>query len=711
MIDAARQVFRRRGRLIVFWIVLGIVSFLVGRLLARERLITGGELSLPLDDGFIYLQYARAIAEGHPFVYTPGNAPTTGATSLWYPLLLLPPHLLHLSPEVCIGWVLFLGAAGLIASALLVARLGRELGGPIGSVLALAFFLMNPLLLWGYMSGMEIPLYGTILLATSLAYLRERREGLFPTLRWWILGLAGARPEGALLCLVFGLIILWDRLRASRTPGGPPPLSPFLLWPFVAGIIPFVVNFVVSGSFESTSSQAKSILAEPYAEARWTYLRQLPVIWVDIGKVYVSMLQLDPSDQMHVPVALASGAGLLFLVALMIRPRERPWRNGAPLLAIVAAGIVLNSIPVFWRVHLYRYQQGLFPLVLCLIASGWGRLAWLAWDRWPRGLAIATGAAALTIPLACCLPLLFAEGKRLPLFYGQNCENILHQQVDVGRWIDRNLPKGAIVGINDAGAIAYYGKRNTVDMVGITTAGFAQIYRAGIGCLFEHLRRMPAERAPTYFAIYPSWFPHLGASGILGPEAYRAHLMVNTICGDADKVVYPASWVDARGADLPALHTEAIEGKRLVDSIDLAWLEDERRHEWGTRLEARDVLRAYTYADRPSRPLTDGGRIIRDYQRIGGRIVQNIERFRATVSPGVDLLLIMRTDAWYGSRLLVSVDGHPAGEWTIPASQTAWVEPTFKVAGSYLIRGRPEFEISRDGSPGNYAPFHYWFYQ
>ena len=98
------------------------------RVLGAERGLTGGEISLPLDDGFIYLQYSRAIAEGHPFVYTPGNAPTTGATSLWYPLLLLPPHLLRLPPALCIDWSIALGVAAFVLSALLLAGLGRRLG-------------------------------------------------------------------------------------------------------------------------------------------------------------------------------------------------------------------------------------------------------------------------------------------------------------------------------------------------------------------------------------------------------------------------------------------------------------------------------------------------------------------------------------------------------------------------------------------------------
>jgi len=94
LLDAAR----RRPLLWIGIVSVAVLSYHISRLIRSEGAITGGELSLPLDDSFIYLQYARVIAQGHPFVYSPGNAPTTGATSLLWPFLLLPPHFTPLGP-------------------------------------------------------------------------------------------------------------------------------------------------------------------------------------------------------------------------------------------------------------------------------------------------------------------------------------------------------------------------------------------------------------------------------------------------------------------------------------------------------------------------------------------------------------------------------------------------------------------------------------
>lgn len=705
--------------MLVALLVVLVAAFHAGRLFRAEQAITGGEISLPLDDSFIYLQYSKAIAEGHPFVYTKGNAPTTGATSLAYPLLLLPPHLFRMPPSVAIGWTLALGLLGYVLSALLMARIGTRLGGRAGGALALILFLASPFLLWGYMSGMEIALYATVLLVSFRVYLREREAARFPTLRWWLFALATSRPEGAILAGVFGVLMLMDRMRAARrgaTPGEKRPAAHAIgldaLLPFAAAALPFLVNLLVSGSIEATSSQAKSILAEPYRETKLSYLTGSPSVWLAISKVYLAMMQVEMVGLRirHTDLAAINAIGVALFLLFAFVPRHRPWPRGLALVPILAAGVLVNSLPVHWYVHLFRYLQGIYPLVLLVIAAGWGRLASFAREEAPAPVRVLAALLVAAIPLATWAPRLLPEQARIIKFYAHNCENILHQQVTVGRWIDRNLRPDAIVGLNDAGAIAYYGQRQTVDLIGLTSAGYARVYRSGLGCLFEHIRREPPPRLPTYFAVYPGWFPYWRESGILGPESFRAHLGFNTICAAADMMVYPASWVDVAATDRPETQ---LAGKRLVDSLDLAWLEDERLHEWRAEPEAKDVLRQYVFPDRPTRPLTDGG-----------RIVYGLERFRVRVTPGRDLTMILRTDAWYPSRIRVLVDGKDAGVWDIARADTSWTEPQFTVPGARITGPRPEVTLRREGEggtqtrsevpesqSGNLAPFHIWFYQ
>ena len=701
--------------------LLGLFALLYGafqvlRILHVERMTTGGEISLPLDDSFIYLQYARAIAEGHPFVYTPGNAPTTGATSLLWPFLLAPPHFLRLGPHAAIAWSLTLGAAALWLSAQLMARLGHMLAGTLGMLLAFLLFLRSPHLLWGYMTGMEIALYATVLLGSLLLYLREREGGVFPRLRWMLFLLAASRPEGAILSGVFGIAMILDRRRAARTGAVASWFHPALLLPFVAAALPFLVNLAVSGSIESTSSQAKSILAEPHPDVRRQFLLDSPKVWLSILQAYLSWLQLEPGMVMVPRYWIPSAVALALFALTSFVPRRRPWADGRVILLLFPAAILVDSLPVAWPVHLYRYQQGFYPVVLLGLAAGVARAAKVAWTRLPRAAGIPAAALVLAGPLWAWSPIFTEAYDQVPEFYGQNCENILHQQVTVGRWIARSLPRDAVVAMNDAGAIAYYGNRSTVDLIGLTTEGFAKAYRSGIGCMFEKLRRLPPRRLPTHFAIYPEWFPYLQASGVLGPEIYRAHLVHNTISGEADKVVYPARWTDVIHADSLALPHPEIAGARRRDRLDLAWLDDEKAHAWVAYGYEFDERRS-RWRDRPSVILRD---VLRQYTPGGGRPVTDAgrkvfawERFRVSVEPGKDAVLIARTDAWYANRLTVRVDGAAAGLWTVARSETAWVEPSFRIPGTFLHRPDAGIEIQREDPKdgGDWAPFHYWIYQ
>jgi hypothetical protein len=59
MTGALRAFFKRRGAVLLTLAILAVTAFHVGRMLKTELVVTGGGLSLPLDDSFIYLQYAR----------------------------------------------------------------------------------------------------------------------------------------------------------------------------------------------------------------------------------------------------------------------------------------------------------------------------------------------------------------------------------------------------------------------------------------------------------------------------------------------------------------------------------------------------------------------------------------------------------------------------------------------------------------------------
>src|SRR5574341_2315567 len=87
-------------------LALGVVMVFLGCLLAS----TEGHFVPQVVDLYVVCQYARAMAEGHPFQYNAGEPPSTGATSLLHTSVLALAYLLGARGEALVAVAIFLGA-------------------------------------------------------------------------------------------------------------------------------------------------------------------------------------------------------------------------------------------------------------------------------------------------------------------------------------------------------------------------------------------------------------------------------------------------------------------------------------------------------------------------------------------------------------------------------------------------------------------------
>ena len=71
--------------------------------------------------------------------------------------------------------------------------------------------------------------------------------------------------------------------------------------------------------------------------------------------------------------------------------------------------------------------------------------------------------------------------------------------VQAGQWIYDHTSPGAIVGVNDAGAIRYFGQRRTIDLMGLNNADIA----------FDKVTQRQSLAQADWLAIFPSWFERL----------------------------------------------------------------------------------------------------------------------------------------------------------------------------------------------------------
>ena len=386
---------------------------------------TGGRLALPLDDSFIYFQYARQAAQGHFLEYNTGAEPTAGATSLLHTLLLVPGFWLGLDGMGIALYALALGAVWLGLSARLLLLLGRRLGGSFsGWVGALMFLLCGPLL-WGYYSGMAIGLFAFSILLTLYLYLAgDRRAPLAAAL------LALARPEGIALVLLLLALVAYRRA---------------LNWQWGVPLGVYVLQALLlawcTGEAGASGVEAKWRFAEPHGSLP----EQIRAVFFDFAEFVKGILtgslghqtsaNLYAYDGNYRRMVFAPFIALFFLAELSYRLwselSERKLGVAALGGAWFVGGVLLTCTLVEYDAHFNRYQQPFLPLYILFAALGLGRLD-AAGGEW--GSKLARG-------LACFFGLwgLMSVGF-FAVAYGENCSDIRNQQVEMARFIDAELP-------------------------------------------------------------------------------------------------------------------------------------------------------------------------------------------------------------------------------------------------------------------------------
>ena len=646
---------------------------------------TDGALAVPLDDSYIYFQYARETAAGRFLQYNGDGEATTGATGLLYVLLLAPYFWVGASGGV-IGYALGIGVLGLAASGLLVTRIAGATGRPWG-LLAGLLFACNGYVLWGYLSGMEIALFGTALLALVWVFLRRGRVEF----GWAGAALGSAvalsRPEGVVvMVLVFGLVLIetaWHRERSIRW-------RPLLLAgvPVAVGLAQFLLYAGLTGSAQLSGMPAKGLLYEPgmtagaFAAAVCKGLAR--VVLGDIGG------RMVPCAGLVVAVA-ALGAGVVYEV------RARRLAMHAVAATCLIGGIGATCAIAEPYLHMNRYQMPFVGLLLVYLVVGLHWLFALARARWSARACRRAVALVAVVLLAASGQTAWSMRSR----YARHCGEIQGQHVRIARVIGRTLPPDALICTHDVGAIRFVGRRRVHDLIGLVSGNDPRTGRHGYASMFEELESLPAGHRPTHFALYPAWVPFerfrlarpIASARLARPEMALPEL-----------TLYEADWsLGQSGHHVtgPALAAE-LRGLTCVDRMDVADVASEREH--GYRVDAplgTDLPKTFmAMHGNLSGPVVDGG-----------RRVLLAESWTASVRPGRDAVIVMRTVPGSSPGLSVRASTLEPVSVAMPPGQESWAEwVLMRVPGERLIDS--ELPVETRPAPGRwFSSFHYWVYQ
>lgn len=666
-----------------------LVSGAVGLVCVRSIVARAGHPAVPLDDAFIHFQYAKRLAEGAFYNYVPGEGYSTGATSLLWPLILAPFYAIGLKglSLVWAAWALgTLAHAGLVVEA---ARLAERLAGRAAAAGAGAMCAAFGAFAWFAWSGMETIPFAWVLLRTARVASDPEREGSFGLV---LLGIAAPllRPEGALASLIAAAGL------ALGAPDAPRRSRWIALAPLVGPLIMPGLHLALAGHASSSTATVKWLAMSPYF-SRSALLGAI----VDNARLLVTSLlygedwtALFLPEGSNVPI-------LLGLPALFVAGYRRQAKLCAAFVAIIALGAL---IPCSYSSFLWNRVRYVWPfagawfVMLACLAREVGDLA----ERLRPTLTYVT-------PLVCGV-FVGALASRLPWAVRDledSASAIDQQQAALARWASESLPSDARIGVNDTGAIAYLGGRATFDVVGLTTEGEARYWVAGAGSRFEHYERMPIERLPTHFIVYPHW---MACPPVLGDALKEATVLDQSILGGPTMIAYEARY-DRLGSG--ATPVSAPHGGELLDELDVADLESEAAHAYSLEGAWDEENKA---ALAPPPKAADGGeaRAPSDVIADGGRMNRARDRFRmarpmGSAADGRRAALILRASADAAVKVTASIDGRVIGEASIPPG--AWVERSIEIPASAADAkdGALEIEVAA-AQDGRFGSFHYWLY-
>ena len=419
--------------------------------LFAEREIAGA-WGFSLDDAWIYATYAKNLATGKGYVFNAGEH-VAGATGPLYVLLLTLFHLIFrdvVLPAKALG-IICLAASGVVVFHSVRHVLPRSKVAPFVAGVLVAG---SPLLLWGAVSGMEIPVY---LLLTCLGIYFYVQERWTPAVLCWSLGV-WLRPDGLFLALL-GLLV-----RPNVTPRNS--IAPSLAFTFTVGTY-LIFNQVVGGWILPSSVR---VLAQPggnFAAGRWTIAKQCADLW--LGSVGVRPVSYHAAFLLP---ALIAGAILVL-------------RRWPALVVYFVLFPVLLAASLPWAGQFDRYIVYTVPFGIILGVIGLERATERALGRRATAGLLVLGAIGLIWQGVAI--------RKVGTSHGWNVQNIEGMQRFIADKTRAATSPGDTIAVNDVGAMGYFSDCYVVDLMGLVSPKLP---------FPENLRRY----RPKYMIVFPDWF-------------------------------------------------------------------------------------------------------------------------------------------------------------------------------------------------------------
>jgi arabinofuranosyltransferase len=420
-----------------------------------------------VDDAYISFRYARNLVEGQGLVFNHGERVEGYTDFLWVVLIALGMKMgadpVRLAKALCFGFtVLSMVVIYYYCGRIFLRRRWERL-------LPVAMIAVSPPLAVWALGGLETAMFTFLVTTAVLAHVDLMERGKRPLISSALIGLASlTRPEG----LIFAAVLLVDMVLKPRSRRN------VLLW-----LVPLAVIYV------------------PYFVWRYSYYGWLfpNSFYAKTGGGFRQILR----GLRYARDFLVRPGGVVCLLAIVPAVRKHDRKTLLPLLICVVWACYVVAVGGD-GLAMYRFAVPVLPICYLLSAEG----LWLILRR----IRVRTSAARTTMRLgvvAVCLlaGLSLSLGSKERDFVLTDRMLVEGHWIPIGKWLSRYAQPNESIAVGVVGAIPYYSRLYTIDMLGITDLHIAHLRMPhmgeGVAGHEKHDMSYIVARRPTYIIHYP----------------------------------------------------------------------------------------------------------------------------------------------------------------------------------------------------------------
>ena len=501
-------------------------------------------------DTFLYAQYARAIAEGHPYQFNAGDPATTGSTSHLYPVILAFFHRIGFGDFALLEVTFWLNIFFYLISVVLLWFLASVLE-PGGRRFVAVLFSLSGYAMHIFAGLSDIGLFTVLTLALwlSLLYRRHTAGALLLFL------LPFARPEGAIIAVLFPTVLLYERLKSGAVAAFNRKLlvaGAGLLG--AAGLV--ILNIALTGIIGFDSTLGKNYFSRMHLLPAVNYtVHDSLILWKNV------LFGLNDAFRQYFFIPVVSGILILIgfyrFAARKVEDAIRPGVELWWLLSLLCSTLLVVSSS-FLGIHYDRYLFWMMPLLTINLIRGVLAL--------PLTNNIKTGICTVFLLFQIAAYPFFLHGS---ISSASKTTPLVKTVLKAGR----SRAPGVRVAVLGGSGIKYLNPDwYIINLGGVTSPWFREVKGNIAGEIktcqhrpslqFDRFLRMPDVSLPI---------PEITGDSVVEEFPSRYNLPVT---------LYSIDWQLLLKGETPlddSIFRQLPPNRQLIDRIDAAWTADEKR--------------------------------------------------------------------------------------------------------------------------------------